>query len=195
MPSLFQMRFIASAERPDQRAQLPPKPEVALCGRSNVGKSSLLNALGGSSKLARVSKTPGRTRLINTFLVDDRFYFVDLPGYGYAKAGKQQQAQWGQTIPAYLADNTNLQLALVLVDFRIPPQKSDAELCAFLRAQGIRHGLVATKCDDVPVREWQKRIMDLAYACKLTFANEVLPVSAQKGTGLAELAQAILTVV
>jgi len=195
MPPLPQTKFLHSAERPEQRAALPPLPEVALCGRSNVGKSSLLNALCGKG-LARVSKTPGRTQLINTFSVNGLFYLVDLPGYGFQKGvGRDKARQWGQVIPQYLGDNPNLKLALVLADFRLPPQSADADLCAWLTKQGIPFGVVGTKCDDVPRHAWHKRVLDLAFACRLDLASMVFPVSARNGHGLDELAAAMLEVV
>ncbi|MCL2433316.1 MAG: ribosome biogenesis GTP-binding protein YihA/YsxC, partial [Clostridia bacterium] len=133
---------------------------------------------------ARVSKTPGRTRLINTFLIEDSFYLIDLPGYGYAKASKKEQEEWGKTIPDYITNSPNLKLALVLTDFRIPPQQSDAAMCAFLRAQGIPHTVVATKADGLPKGKWHKQKLDLAFACKLTFAEDICVTSAKSGHGI-----------
>jgi len=190
MPEFINAKFLSSAERAHQRT-MPPMPEIAFCGRSNVGKSSLINALCGNSKLARVSKTPGRTRLINTFLLPDGFYLVDLPGYGYARASREIQAKWQEFLPDYLENSKTLTVALVLVDFRIPPQAMDIEICTYLRNQGITYGVVAAKCDGVPRGQWHKRIMDIAFACKLTFSDMVFPVSAHKGTGLRELANAM----
>ncbi len=129
--------------------QLPDSgwPEIAFVGRSNVGKSSLLNALLGRKNLAYTSKTPGKTQQLNFFLVDNRFYIVDLPGYGYAKAPKSNRAQWAQLQERYLAERGSLRGVVQLVDSRHPPMDSDVELIERLSALGRPHLLALTKAD------------------------------------------------
>ncbi len=111
------VQFIKSAANIGQKPS-PSLPEVAVAGRSNVGKSSLINVLFNRKKLAKISSTPGKTRLINYFLVDERIYFVDLPGYGYAKLSKHEREKWQKNIESYLRENKNLELVLLLIDMR-----------------------------------------------------------------------------
>ena len=129
--------------------QLPAnnRPEVAFVGRSNVGKSSLLNAILGRKNLAYTSKTPGKTQQLNFFLVDNRFYAVDLPGYGYAKAPKSARAQWAQLQERYLAERAPLRGVVQLIDSRHPPMDSDIELIEHLSDLGHPHLLALTKAD------------------------------------------------
>jgi GTP-binding protein len=132
-----------------QQCPKPDKPEYAFIGRSNVGKSSLINALCGRSSLARVSKSPGKTQTINIFEVDDRWRLVDLPGYGYAKVSKKQREQWDQMIINYLTYRTNLVTAFVLVDGRIPPQKVDLDFINRLGKKNVPFSVLYTKWDKV----------------------------------------------
>ena len=121
-------------------------PQVAFAGRSNVGKSSLLNSLFGT-RLAAVSKTPGKTRTINYYLVNDRWYFVDLPGYGYARTGREQRQAWGKNVTTYLLEEDKLRLVVGLVDPRVPTSPLDVDLVAFVRRAGKPLLLVMTKTD------------------------------------------------
>ena len=138
--------FVCSNTRMDR---LPPAslPEYAFIGRSNVGKSSLINALTGNSQLAKTSQTPGKTQLINHFLINDAWYLVDLPGYGFAKTSKTNRATWGKFIRRYLSVRENLQCVFVLIDSRHEPQKIDLDFCCWLGQQGIPFLLVFTKAD------------------------------------------------
>ena len=123
------------------------RSEVAFVGRSNVGKSSLINMLVKNSKLCRTSSTPGRTRLINYFLINDDFYFVDLPGYGYAKASKTEVDGWQSMIEPYLIDNPQLKCVCMLVDSRFEPTAQDKQMLKFLNYYQIPFIIIATKCD------------------------------------------------
>jgi GTP-binding protein len=143
-----EVRFVGSAPTP---AECPPpgKPEFALIGRSNVGKSTLVNLLCGEKGLARVSATPGRTRLINFYDFAGKFYLVDLPGYGYAKMARSGRALLEKTIAGYLSDRGTLAWTLVLIDSRLPPQRIDLEFLQWLREKGRDFALVFTKADKV----------------------------------------------
>lgn len=121
--------------------------QIAFVGRSNVGKSSLINMLVANGKLAKTSSTPGRTRLINYFLINDSFYFVDLPGYGYAKASKSMVYEWQGLIEPYLLNNTALKCVCVLVDSRHEPTEQDKQMVNFLSYYNIPFIIIATKCD------------------------------------------------
>jgi len=132
-----------------QISKLPPpvKPEYAFIGRSNVGKSSLINMLTGKKGLAKTSQTPGKTQLINHFLINENWYIVDLPGYGYARASKTKKADWSKFIHTYLDKRESLQCVMVLIDSRLEPQKIDLEFCNWLGEKGLSFVLVFTKAD------------------------------------------------
>ncbi|MGA2216620.1 MAG: ribosome biogenesis GTP-binding protein YihA/YsxC [Terracidiphilus sp.] len=166
----------------------PDVPEIAFLGRSNVGKSSLLNALVGE-KAARVSQTPGRTRAINFFALLDqsqrrKLMFADLPGYGYAKISKSISAGWPAFIEPYLAIRTTLKLCVCLVDSNVPVQKGDLQLIAWLRAAERDFAVVATKVDRLSGNERTRNLAALKKGLEL---DEVIPVSAKTGYGIKEL--------
>lgn len=166
----------------------PGQPEIAFLGRSNVGKSSLMNALVGE-KAARVSSTPGRTRAINFFLLADdkrspRMVFADLPGYGYAKISKSVSAGWAEFIDPYLAARPSLQLCVCLVDSNVPPQKSDGQLIEWLQGANRAFVVVATKVDRLSGNE---RTRNLAALKKGLGVDDILAVSAKTGAGVKEL--------
>ncbi len=163
-------------------------PEVAFLGRSNVGKSSLLNALVGE-KAAKVSSTPGRTRAINFFQLQDerqrpRMNFADLPGYGYAKISKSISAGWGEFIDPYLEKRPTLVLCVCLVDSNVPPQKSDAQLLDWLRAADRDFAVVATKADRLSGNE---RTRNMAALKRELGVEKILAISAKTGYGVKEL--------
>lgn len=188
MPSL-PLRFVQSAQFLDQ---LPPSPrELAVVGRSNVGKSSLINALGGSDKLAKTSKTPGRTRLLNQFSVGDDATIVDCPGYGYAKASHNLRHSWQKMAEDYLLHREGLVGILALVDGEIGPTKLDVQLLDWLRAEDRVVHVIATKHDKVKSSYREKRKRELAEGCGIA-ANEVVWVSAAKGVGVDRLRGLIL---
>lgn len=169
--------------------ELPPSPvEVAFVGRSNVGKSALVNALANRRQLARVSNTPGRTQVINLFHVDGATggTLVDLPGYGYAKAAKSVRRDWPEMIEGYLLGREELAMVYVLVDGAIGPTALDVQVLDWLREHGLPHTVVATKQDKVKPSRRATRRRELAAGCGLD-PGDVVWVSATKGDGIDEL--------
>ena len=182
MTTALALSFVTSA--PDVR-QLPPSPaEVAVIGRSNVGKSSLLNALAGRKTLAKVSGKPGRTQLLNCFALPDGTTLVDLPGYGYAATSSHTTRDaWRRRMERYLLERPPLTLTLLLVDGEVGPTKLDLQMLAWLRGYALPFQLVATKHDKVKSSQRQRRKHDLAAAAEVA-PDDVLWVSAEKGVGL-----------
>jgi GTP-binding protein len=154
-----------------QISKLPPpvKPEYAFIGRSNVGKSSLINMLTGKKGLAKTSQTPGKTQLINHFLVNDNWYIVDLPGYGYARASKTKKADWNKFIQQYLDKRESLQCVMVLIDSRLEPQKIDLEFCNWLGEKGLPFVLVFTKADKQSAVKTDQNVAKFKKAVLATF--------------------------
>jgi GTP-binding protein len=151
------------------------RPEIAFLGRSNVGKSSLINSLLGVRGLARTSSTPGRTQLINFFLINDQFYFVDLPGYGYARVPTEVKKEWGPMIEKYLATRPNLVVSILIVDSRHEPTKLDLLMKEWLQASGKPLIIVATKADKL---SGNKLRASLSHASKVVEGSELIPYSA-----------------
>jgi GTP-binding protein len=143
-----------------QQEQCPKThlPEYAFIGRSNVGKSSLINALTGFGNLAKISSKPGKTQVINHFLINDTWYLVDLPGYGYAKVAQTERQKWALMIDGYLLNRENLRCTFVLVDSRIEPQKIDLEFMEKLGANGLPFCIVFTKTDKLTVHQLQRQL-------------------------------------
>ena len=133
-------------------------PEYAFIGRSNVGKSSLINMLTGRKKLAKTSSTPGKTQLINHFLIDEQWYLVDLPGYGYAKVSKKERSKWEKFIQDYLLNRENLVCVFVLLDSRIEAQKIDLEFMEWCGEKGVPFAMVFTKTDKLPSHKLNKNL-------------------------------------
>jgi GTP-binding protein len=156
------------------------KPEIAFLGRSNVGKSSLINLLLGKKNLAKVSKTPGRTRSINFFLINDSFYFVDLPGYGFAKVPKKIYQSWGETIESYLHHRKQLKLCIQLIDARHGPSDLDKKLWDWLNFYQKNHVLVATKVDKLSANQLQ---ISLRRIKKVFLGSKVIVSSSVTGEG------------
>jgi GTP-binding protein len=172
----------------------PNLPEVAFSGRSNVGKSSLINALVRRKKLARVSNTPGRTREIHFFGINGRFTLVDLPGYGYAKISKARQAEWRPLIEGFLRASAPLRGVVQLLDARHDPTGDDLQMVDFLAEIGAPTVFVATKVDKLSAREVPARVAALAETVGAD-AEQVIPFSAHTGEGRDELAAAIVSLV
>ncbi len=165
-------------------------PEIAMAGRSNAGKSSLLNALCSRKNLARVANAPGKTRLVNFFNINDTFSFVDLAGYGYAKVAKTTKSSWGPMIEGYLRNRERLCLVLLLLDMRHDPSEEDLMMEDWLAAGDTPYAIVLTKADKMIRQEQNKRISYFKSILKPD-ACGVFPVSAVKRTGLEALWQIV----
>jgi GTP-binding protein len=180
----IELRFVTSADAVDR---LPDSTaEVAVVGRSNVGKSSLLNALSNRKNLAHTSKTPGRTQLLNCFATEGDATIVDCPGYGYASVSAKTRASWQRMIEGYLLEREPLEMIMVLIDGEIGPTKLDAQLLEWLQANGLPHQVIATKHDKVKASKRDKRKKELAAGCGLD-PGDVVWVSAAKGVGIDRL--------
>ncbi len=180
----LQLQFVSSASR---IGQLPESnAEVAFVGRSNVGKSSLINALANQKQLARVSNTPGRTQLINMFSLATGGTLVDLPGYGYAKVPSRIRREWPEMIEGYLLERESLVMVFILVDGEIGPTPLDTQMLAWLRENEVPHTVVATKMDKVKSSKRATRRQDLAAGCQLE-KGDIVWVSAAKGDGIDDL--------
>jgi GTP-binding protein len=180
----LQLQFVSSASR---IGQLPESnAEVAFVGRSNVGKSSLINALANQKQLARVSNTPGRTQLINLFSLATGGTLVDLPGYGYAKVPSRIRREWPEMIEGYLLERESLVMVFILVDGEIGPTPLDTQMLAWLRENEVPHTVVATKMDKVKSSKRATRRQDLAAGCQLE-KGDIVWVSAAKGDGIDDL--------
>ena len=164
--------------------------EIAFAGRSNVGKSSLLNTITGRKKLARVSGSPGKTRTINFYIVNDEFRIVDLPGYGYAKVSRSVSESWGEMMEKYFESRENLLKVVQLVDIRHEPSKQDIEMYQYLRHYGLDGVVVATKADKISRNQIQKQIKMIRQTLKLSGEDLVIPVSSLKKTGMEQLLEA-----
>jgi GTP-binding protein len=169
-------------------------PEVAFAGRSNVGKSSLLNTLVRRRRFARVSNTPGRTREINFFRVNDRFVLVDLPGYGFAQISKQRRAVWKPLIEEYLRTSPELRGIVMLVDARHEPSRDDEQMLTFLAALGAPTLFALTKIDKLSRSRREARIAELTRDLGAQ-PEQVIPFSAVTGEGRNELAEAVVALI
>jgi GTP-binding protein len=175
--------------RPDS-----PLPEVAFAGRSNVGKSSLLNSLVRRKSFARVSRTPGRTREINFFRVNNGFVLVDLPGYGYARVSKEKKSEWRPMIESYLRRTTQLRGIVLLLDIRREPSDDDRAMLDFLAEVEVPTIVALTKTDKLSKAAARERVGEIARALALE-TEQIIPFSAQTGEGRVELLEAITTLV
>ncbi len=178
--------FILSAVN---EAQLPAdgRPEVAFAGRSNVGKSSLINTLTSRKHLAKTSNTPGKTRQLNCYLINNEFYFIDLPGYGYAKVSKAEREQWGQFIEEYLLERESLLGVIQIVDSRRPPSPDDKTMFEWFMYNQMPTIVVASKADKIPKSKRGKSIKEIRQAFMMEALQPVVLFSSATGEGKEEL--------
>ena len=191
MLKISSARFVKSATRPDDFPR-DQRPEIAFCGRSNIGKSSLLNTLTNSHGLARTSSSPGRTQTINFFLVNERIYFVDLPGYGYAKVPKAIKDTWGAMTEGYLQNREQLKLVLMLVDSRMLPTESDVMMKQWFDHHQIPNAVVLTKADKISRNHLNQALRTGAQTLN---TKEIIPFSAVTGSGKDEILTKIRTAI
>lgn len=180
--------FVVSNTQPE-KCPKPDRAEIAFIGRSNVGKSSLINRLTGVKELAKTSQKPGKTQLINHFNINDRWYLVDLPGYGFAKVSKDTKAKWEVMISDYLTGRKNLCGVFILIDSRLPPQQIDLEFLLWCGTEGIPAVLVFTKADKLSKSQVDKNVKAFLKKTEEIFeeAPDYFVTSAEKGTGKDEL--------
>ncbi|MGZ9585153.1 ribosome biogenesis GTP-binding protein YihA/YsxC [Paenibacillus marinisediminis] len=188
---ITQADFIISAVGP---AQYPEDglPEIALAGRSNVGKSSLINRLIQRRNLARTSSQPGKTQHLNYYRINDAYYFVDVPGYGFAKVSKTQRQEWGRMIEAYFQDREPLKLALQVVDLRHPPSKDDILMYDWLSHYNIPLCVVATKADKLPRSKWASHLKEIRKSLLMRPDHKLIMFSSETGAGRDELWEVIV---
>jgi len=174
--------IIISAVRPEQYPN-DALPEIALAGRSNVGKSSLINKMIQRKGLARTSSKPGKTQTLNFYRINQRFYFVDLPGYGYAKVSKKQREAWGRMIEEYLLQRKMLKVVLLIIDFRHPPTKDDQLMYDWLTHYHLPVIIVGTKADKIPKGKWEKHRKILKETLQIKPEETIILFSAETGFG------------
>ena len=168
-------------------------PEIALVGRSNVGKSSATNALLNRRNFARTSQTPGKTRTINFYLINKEFYFVDLPGYGYAKVAKSEKDKWGVIMERYLQDREELCAIFLLVDIRHEPTNDDVMMYEWIKYFGYDCVVIATKADKISRGQYQKHISVIRKKLNLSKDEKVIPLSSSKKTGVEDVWNEIIS--
>ncbi len=186
----FENKFVGSFF---EMKQLPTdrRPQIAVAGRSNVGKSSLLNQILGERKLVKVSSTPGKTRSLNFFMVDEKFYMVDLPGYGFAKVSKKMRASWGQLIEDYLTRSMDLIGLVLLLDCRREPTPEDLELLGWLAERELPVMVVVTKADKLSKSDVNQKVNRI----ETELGVHAIPFSTKSGLGKRELIRSVLELV
>ncbi|KEZ51201.1 MULTISPECIES: ribosome biogenesis GTP-binding protein YihA/YsxC [Metabacillus] len=177
--------IVISAVKPDQYPDLD-LPEIALAGRSNVGKSSFINKLLNRKNLARTSSKPGKTQTLNFYIINEIMHFVDVPGYGYAKVSKTEREAWGKMIETYFTKRRQLRAAVLLVDLRHAPSKDDVMMYEFLKHYDIPVMVVATKADKIPKGKWQKHMKVVRETLNKDPEDPMICFSSETGLGKEE---------
>lgn len=167
------------------------RPQVTFAGRSNVGKSSVINRLLNRRNFARVGATPGKTNQINYFRIDDQIYFTDLPGYGYAKVSKEERDRWGRLMESYFQEHGLITLGVLIVDARHKPTADDVTMCDWFKGTGCPLIVVANKLDKLKKKEIEPNLQTIRDTLTLDEEDILIPFSAEKGTGKTELLAAI----
>lgn len=174
--------IVISAVKPSQYPE-GGLPEFALAGRSNVGKSSFINKMLNRKGLARISSKPGKTQTLNFYLINEILYFVDVPGYGYAKVSKKEREAWGKMIETYLTKREPLKAVVLIVDLRHPPTDDDCLMYDFLKHYGIPCLIIATKADKIPKGKWQMHLKITRETLRLEEGDEIVLFSSETGLG------------
>ncbi|WP_088042903.1 ribosome biogenesis GTP-binding protein YihA/YsxC [Bacillus sp. EAC] len=174
--------IVISAVRPNQYPDTQ-LPEIALAGRSNVGKSSFINKMLNRKALARTSSKPGKTQTLNFFLINEQLFYVDVPGYGYAKVSKSEREAWGKMIETYITSRDQLRAVVLLVDLRHSPTQDDVMMYDFLKHYGIPVIIVATKADKIPKGKWDKHSKVVRETLQIEEGDELILFSSETGMG------------
>ena len=184
------VQMIGSFVRPEQ---FPTEglPEFALAGRSNVGKSSFINRMIGRKALARISSKPGKTQQLNFYKIEEQFFFVDVPGYGYAKVSKSERAAWGKMIESYFTGREQLKAVVLIVDLRHNPTNDDCMMYDFLKHYNIPVIVVATKADKIPRGKWDKHKKNVKETLQMDANDPLFVFSSEKGIGFEQVWQEI----
>lgn len=174
--------IVISAVKPDQYPAVD-LPEIALAGRSNVGKSSFINKMLARKGLARISSKPGKTQTLNFYIINEVLHFVDVPGYGYAKVSKKEREAWGKMIETYITTRDQLRAVVLLIDVRHPPSKDDVLMYGFLKHYDIPTIIVATKADKIPKGKWQKHVKVIKDTLNMEKSDSFVLFSSETGQG------------
>ncbi len=180
--NIHNAKFIKSAAKPTDFIRTP-LPGIVFSGKSNVGKSSVINCLLNRKNFARVGNTPGKTVHINYFLIDDRAYFIDLPGYGYAKVPKSEKERWGRLMEEFFAAPDRITLGVMIVDSRHKPTEDDRTMAGWFKSTGCPLVVVANKCDKLKKSEHEASVAQIRETLELPPDTEIVLFSAVKGTG------------
>ncbi|WP_018394079.1 ribosome biogenesis GTP-binding protein YihA/YsxC [Bacillus sp. 37MA] len=184
------VELVISAAKPHQYPDIG-LPEFALAGRSNVGKSSFINRMIGRKSMARISSKPGKTQTLNFYKIEDTLFFVDVPGYGYAKVAKTERALWGPMIETYMADRPQLAACIHIVDLRHAPSADDVVMYDFLKHNEIPAIVIATKADKIPKGKWQKHLKVVKETLDFDPLDEIIIFSSETGLGKEEVWKAV----
>ncbi|WP_100331754.1 ribosome biogenesis GTP-binding protein YihA/YsxC [Bacillus xiapuensis] len=181
-----QVELVISAVKPEQYPD-DCLPEFALAGRSNVGKSSFINKMISRKSMARISSKPGKTQTLNFYKIEEALYFVDVPGYGFAKVSKKEREAWGRMIETYLTTREQLKACVLIVDLRHPPTEDDVMMYSFLKHYGIPAVVVATKADKIPKGKWQKHLKAVKEKLEFEETDDMAVFSSETGQGKEEV--------
>ncbi|RLQ98026.1 ribosome biogenesis GTP-binding protein YihA/YsxC [Falsibacillus albus] len=184
------VELVISAVRPEQYPE-DRLPEFALAGRSNVGKSSFINKMIGRKSMARISSKPGKTQTLNFYKIEETLFFVDVPGYGFAKVSKKEREAWGRMIETYITSREELQAVVMIVDLRHPPTNDDIMMYDFLKHHDLPCIIIATKADKIPKGKWQKHLKVTKETLDLEKEDQIVLFSSETGLGKDEAWNAI----
>lgn len=179
------VEMVISAVRPEQYPE-DGLPEFALAGRSNVGKSSFINRMIGRKSMARISSKPGKTQTLNFYKIEEQLFFVDVPGYGYAKVSKSEREAWGKMIERYITGREELKAVVQIVDLRHPPTADDCMMYDFLKHYNIPCIIIATKADKIPKGKWDKHKKIVKETLNMDKNDPLIVFSSEKGLGFEE---------